>query len=105
MGSPSTQQAHLQGFISGDILPRIQSIGAMHVRRVCVAYGRGQLLEIDHVRYPDGFEDAEIEVEVSPEEIQFTRTVLGKLLAETGLVASDQTQTKYARFLAHGGGA
>lgn len=103
--SPLSQVSILEEFIDADVLTNLQSIGAMEVRRVCVPFSGGLLLEIDHVRYPDGFEDAEIELEVSPQQIDIAHKILNKVVADAGITTFEQSETKYARFLKHGGGA
>jgi uncharacterized protein YjbK len=101
--NPLSYQHELGNLIDSQEIGRLKLIGAMHVRRVCVDLGNDFMIEIDHVRYPDGFEDAEIELEVQPEDLIGARSILDKAIANAGIQVVNQEQTKYARFLAHGG--
>ena len=101
--TPLSQQDELVSLIDLKNIKALKRIGVMSVRRVCVDLGTGFMIEIDHVSYPDGFEDAEIELEVPPEKLREARALLNHTIQAAGVEVEDQEQTKYARFLAHGG--
>jgi hypothetical protein len=59
----------------------------------------GLFLELDHVRYSDGSEDAEMEMEAPEERLSEARGLLEQLLRSAGVEACSQDKTKYQRFL------
>jgi len=58
---------------------------------------QGFKLEVDHIRYPDGYEDFELEVET--EKLDELRNIIMELLKSMKIDYSYQTQTKFQRFL------
>ena len=74
-------------------------VGAMVNQRKLYRSVEGLSMEVDASRYPDGYEDYEVEVETeSPER---DREILETLLENLGIRFVPQTATKYQRFLEH----
>ncbi|MBR58642.1 MAG: hypothetical protein CMH54_11570 [Myxococcales bacterium] len=98
---PGQQKKRLEPHLPSVAIEQLQSLGGMHVTRRVYPFTSDTKLELDHVRYPDGFEDAEIEIEVTKEQVTTIRTLLSTVLIETKVEAREQLETKFARFLAH----
>ncbi len=98
---PGQQEERLGPLLPSIGIGQLQSLGGIHMTRRVFPFTSDTKLELDHIRYPDGFEDAEIEIEVTKEQISTIRTLLSIVLIETGVEAHEQLETKFARFLAH----
>ncbi|MHC5039411.1 MAG: CYTH domain-containing protein [Planctomycetota bacterium] len=79
----------------GEGFPRVG--GYSITQRTQIPLESGEVLEIDHSRFPGGVEDFEIEVETSDPTTtaSFLRGVAGRM----GIVLRPQTKTKLRRFL------
>lgn len=74
-------------------------VGEMINRRKVFPFSGDLLLEIDASRYPDGETDYEVELETADPERD--RILLLRVLDEAGVHSTQQTETKYQRFLRH----
>ncbi len=97
---PQTQAHRLEPLLAGAALGDLRPVGFIEVWRRAFELDPDVTLELDHVRFSDGTEDAEIELEVPPELLDRARTMVSDLLSRTGVEAREQEQTKYERFLA-----
>ena len=102
---PRTQGERLEACLPGLSRHELCVLGEIHVQRSVFSLGRGLVLEMDHVRFSDGGEDAELEVEAPDERMEEARGLLGEVLRQAGVRGVDQEHTKYQRFLACAAGA
>jgi uncharacterized protein YjbK len=75
----------------------LEHVGGVLNRRHCIHFGGG-LLEVDSTQYDDGGEDAEVECESAA--LNEVRQAITTLCAEHDIDLYEQTEGKYARFLA-----
>jgi len=99
LADPSTQESRLTPLFPDLALTLLAAFGEIRVERAAYALGSGLQLEMDHVEYSDGSEDAELEVEAPEHRIGEARDLLGRILHKSGVSAIAQERTKYQRFL------
>ena len=99
LADPSTQKARLTPLFPDLALTLLAAFGEIRVKRAVYALGSGLQLEMDHVEYSDGSEDAELEIEAPETRIGEARELLGRILHKSGVRAIAQERTKYQRFL------
>ena len=98
-GDPKSQAERLDPLLGGAPLGELRPVGYIEVCRRAFELDPDVVLELDHVRFSDGTEDAEIELEVPPELVDRARHLVTELLARAGVDAREQQHTKYERFL------
>ena len=96
---PASQALRLKPWIPSGLIHQLQAFGSIRVQRSVYELASGLYLELDHVRYSDGSEDAEMEMEAPESRLSEARKLLEDLLEKAGVRAHAQEKTKYQRFL------
>ena len=96
---PGSQALRLDPLIPSGVIHQLEAFGSIRVQRSVYEIASGLYLELDHVRYSDGSEDAEMEMEAPENRLEEARKLLDDLLEKAGVRARAQEKTKYQRFL------